>query len=103
MTDYLICDLRPDWKSDQYITFWRANCANYAYPLSWAGNYQADEARLHTKKNTRGTLERFLVPREAAEAIAVAPEPGRIDGNAGPVIPNTSQNRAKLRSAAHHP
>lgn len=101
--DLLICDLRPKWRGKPYITFWRANNSGYAYPLSWAGNYTDVEViaggKYYTVK-TGHSLTRFAVPREVAEAMAVPPSPGRIDGDAGPVVPNTAEARAKLRRAA---
>lgn len=103
---YLICDLRAEWKGKPYITFWRPNNANYAYPLSWAGDYSKAtvdaQPRYYTAKDGR-TLSRFAVSRIVAESMAEAPEPGRIDGDAGPVVKNSGVNRRNLRKAAYVP
>lgn len=103
---YLICDLRTEWDWRPYITFWRPNNANYAYPLSWAGDYTKAtvdaNAGYYTERDGRSLL-RFAVPREVAESIAEAPEPGRIDGDTGPVVRNTGDNRRVLRKAAYVP
>lgn len=105
-TSFLICDLRDEWKWCGYITFWRPNNSNYAYPLVWAGDYaKADvDAKAHYYTERQGKiLKRFAVPRAIAEAISEAPERGLIDGDTGPVVRNTADNRRKLREAAYIP
>lgn len=101
--EFYICDLRKKWRGKWAITFWRPNDAGYAFPLSWAGRYtrQAvlDGGRYYTVREGR-FLMRFAVPCSAADALAIHPPPGKIDGDAGPVVLNTSENRAKLRRAA---
>lgn len=103
---YLICDLRKDWNWRPYVTFWRPNNSNYAYPLSWSGDYSketVDEgANYYTEKDGRSFI-RFAVPREVAEKIAENPRPGDIDGDTGPVVRNTDENRRILRKAAYIP
>ncbi|MDW5314980.1 hypothetical protein [Rhizobium sp. PL01] len=103
---FLICDLREDWMRRPYITFWRPNNANYAYPLTWSGDYPRatvdEKANYYTERRGR-ILLRFAVPRDVAEAISEAPEPGRIDGDAGPVVRNSGVNRRILRKAAYVP
>ncbi|WP_398480899.1 hypothetical protein [Tardiphaga sp.] len=104
---FYICDMRKEWLRKPYITFWRPSNAGYAYPLSWAGKYDLDEmaaaARYYWIKNTRG-LVRFPILCRVAELYGVPPGPGMVDGDAGPVIPNTKQLRATLRAAAmKHP
>ena len=104
---YVIVDLRREWARQRFLTFWRPNFAGYAYPLSWAGDYtratviEKDEYltrrrySVATGKYT-GKWERFAVLRSVAEAIAIAPPLGQIDGNAGPVVVNNKQNRDYL-------
>lgn len=96
----LICDIRPSWQDDRYITFWRPNNGNYAWPLSWAGDYDAETVIRHWsyyRVIERGRLIRFPVPRTLVETIAVTPHAGIIDGDAGPVVRNTPENVAKLK------
>lgn len=107
--EFYICDLRPEWQYKPYVTVWRpANCG-YAYPLAWAGIYSLDDVEdggvyyYRPRYETKKAMDRFPVPREVVEALAVAPRPGIIDGNVGPVLPNTKDVRAKLRAAAFRP
>lgn len=103
---FLICDLRPDWTSRPYVTFWRPKNANYAYPLSWAGDYteaEVMEGGSYYVTYEDGHLIRFPVERSAVEPLAVDPAAGMIDGDAGPVIRNTSAFRRKLRELAYAP
>ena len=103
---FLICDLRREWCKRPYVTFWRPNNANYAYPLSWAGDYSRAEIDANADYYTefdRNLLVRFAVPRDVAEALAEAPTKGDIDGDAGPVVRHTALNQRKLREAAYVP
>ncbi|WP_176083155.1 hypothetical protein [Martelella sp. HB161492] len=103
---FYIVDMRPDFLGGRYLTFWRPNNSNYAYPLSWAGKYTAgqieDGLLYYTVSNGR-SLIRFAVPCHIADALAEPPEPGTIDGDASPVVSNTRRNRRKLREAAFIP
>lgn len=100
---FYIVDLRPKWRGLWAVTFWRPDNAGYAYPLSWAGKYTRQQViaggDYYTTRSGR-FLIRFAVPCQVAEAMAVAPPPGQIDGDAGPIVFNTSENRANLRQAA---
>lgn len=101
---FYIADLRPEWRGKWAVTFWRPDDAGYAYPLSWAGKYTRqqveDGGRYYTKKSGRH-LVRFAVPLHIAKSMAVAPPPRQIEGDAGPVVFNTPENREKLRRAAY--
>lgn len=102
----LICDLRKEWNGRPYVTFWRPNDANYAYPLVWAGDYteqQALEGGSYYTTFEDGILVRFPISRSVVEALAVQPKPGIIDGDTGPVVRNTRTMRNKLRSLAFAP
>lgn len=106
MCQYYIADLRPEWRANPYITFWRAGNRGYAYPLSWAGRYgQAEliEAINYYWKRDGQTLIRFAVHCTAVDRLSIAPAPGVIDGDAGPVVPNTPANRRILRRRAFIP
>jgi hypothetical protein len=104
--DCYIVDLRREWVRRPYITFWRPDNAGYAYPLSWAGKYAPERVRERAAYyiTRRGRwLIRFAAPCSAVDAMAEAPRSGVIDGDAGPVVPNTAENRAALRRLAFTP
>ncbi|KAA0684567.1 hypothetical protein DTW90_36115 [Neorhizobium sp. P12A] len=103
---FLICDLRPEWNWRPYVTFWRPNNANYAYPLVWSGDYTEAEVMKGGSYYTTvesGILIRFPVLRSLVEPMAVAPDRGHIDGDTGPVVLNNPENCAKLRELAYQP
>ena len=75
---------------DRYITFWRPDDRGYAYPLSWAGRYPESKVRASIGYYNNG--ETIAVACEFAELIAIPPEKGVIDGDAGPVVPNTRKS-----------
>ena len=103
MSEFYIADMRKGWNGNPYVTFWRPENAGYAYPLPWSGKYSKetviDGGGYYTQKDGR-SLTRFAVPCEVVDAIAESPRPGMIDGDAGPVVFNTADNRRKLRRAA---
>lgn len=103
---FYIVDMRRKWQRDWAVTFWRPEDAGYAYPLSWAGKYSLQQVLNGGDYYTTCLgcyLIRFAVPCRVADALAVAPPPRMIDGDAGPVVFNTPENRAKLRRAALKP
>lgn len=105
---YFIVDLRRAWRGQKYVTFWRPNNSDYAWPLSWAGRYNKSTVDAHgdyyCTTDAKGTLVRFPVPCEAIEAMQLTePDTGDIDGNAGPVLRNVGSVRRKLRAAAYVP
>jgi len=101
--EFFIVDVREGFKGNPYITLWRPDNAGYAYPLPWAGRYSREEIEgrpgYHYSKRDgkKRTLDRYPVPCDLAERHAVAPAKGLIDGDAGPVLPNTAEVRAALR------
>jgi len=101
--EYYICDLRPEFRSNPFITFWRAKNSGYAYPLEWAGKYDAatviEGGTYYTARHGR-SLIRFAVPCAVADSIATKPPARMIDGDAGPVVINNATNRRILRAAA---
>jgi hypothetical protein len=101
-TDFYICDIRPEWRSKWAITFWRPDNAGYAFPLCWSGKYDAKtviEGGDYYATRAGNALIRFPVPCEVADSLGVSPPSGKIDGDAGPVVLNSGQNRIKLRKA----
>lgn len=105
---YFIVDIRHDWRKQKYITFWRANNSNYAWPLSWAGRYDKsvvdEHGSYYCNTNGRNELVRFPVLCEIIEGMALTePDKGDIDGNTGPVLRNSAKVRRKLRALAYIP
>ncbi|GFM29233.1 hypothetical protein [Novosphingobium sp. PY1] len=109
MSEYYIVDVRQEWRHKPYITVWRPDDAGYAYPLSWAGRYSKDRIDANPtyyhkhRWPSQRALERFPVACEIVERMGIAPNPREIDGDAGPVIPNTGANRIALRRARYRP
>jgi hypothetical protein len=99
---YYICDMRPEWLTKPYVSFWRPDDAGYAYPLSWAGKYTLERIRDQTDyyycRNTR-SFTRFPILCSKVERFASAPAPKTVDGDAGPVLYMSKTMRAALRSA----
>lgn len=82
-----------------YISFWRPDDKGYAWPLSWAGRY-GEEAVRDSEQYYSDGVATLAVPCDLVEAIAMAPRPGDIDGNVGPVVLNIPENWAYLRQHA---
>lgn len=109
--EFYIVDLRPEWQRPKhypYVTVWRPDDCGYAYPLAWAGIYSKErvDAKPGYYANAKGTgtLMNFPVPRAVVEALAIpAPRPGVVDGDVGPVLPNTPEVRRALRRACYRP
>ena len=100
--EFYICDLRQSWAKQWAVTFWRPDNAGYAYPLSWAGKYDKlaiENGGDYYFEREAGKMTRFPVPCDIADALATPSPPGKIDGDAGPVVLNTPKNRAALRKA----
>ena len=97
--DYFIVSLKWTRKGDPYITFWRADNAGYVWPLSRAGRYTKAAVEAEPDYHNNG-IDTFAVPVDAAIAMGVAPKLGTVDGDAGPVIPNTIEAMAALRGLA---
>ena len=103
--EFFIIDVRESFERNPYITLWRPNNANYAYPLAWAGRYtrrQIEEVPGYYYKRRHGhkqKLDRYPVPCSIVEKYGIDPAKGLIDGDTGPVIPNTAEVRKALRRA----
>jgi hypothetical protein len=96
---FFVCDLRPEFAGQPYVTFWRPENANYAWPLEWSGRYRLDELQPGYHEVRRGrTVDRFPVPCEVVEQLAKRSKPGQIDGGVWAVVPNTLRNRRILRA-----
>ncbi len=95
---YYVVDLRREF-GGRYVTFWRPNNANYAYPLAWSGKYSLSELRpgYHDVKNGKAFI-RFAVPCEVVEKMSCLSSPGDIDGGVYRIVVNDANNRRKLRA-----
>jgi hypothetical protein len=117
---FYIVDLRPEWRRLPYVTLWRPDDAGYCYSIPWAGKYTLDRVRqagayyvkrlkpgdryFDKRPVSRSTWYRFPVRCAAANKMAQPePAPGIIDGDVGPVLPNTAEMRRKLLRAAYLP
>lgn len=85
-------------REDRYITFWRADDAGYSYPLSWSGKYERERIAGNLGYYNDGDRN-IAVPCRVVDPLAVPPEPGRIDNDAGPVVVNNAANWLRLLAA----
>lgn len=99
--DFYIVNLSHAKPGDRYISLWRPECKGYAWPLPWAGRYPEAVVRENLGYYNNG--ENLAVPCELIESMAVAPAPGEVDGDAGPVVPATRENWKLLLAAAIEP
>lgn len=100
---FYIVSLEHTDSDHRYICFWRAKNSGYAWPLMWAGIYSREmiEGALNYYNNGEKTI---AVRCDAVDVLAVDPRPGDIDGDAGPVVMNTSANwRALLAGVVYTP
>ncbi|HEV7285618.1 MAG TPA: hypothetical protein VGN75_12240 [Kaistia sp.] len=99
---YYVVDLRPEWQSKPYVTFWRPKNAGYSFPLPWAGRYtraEIEEGGSYYTKNEGRRRIRFAVPCATADAMGAEPDAKMIDGDVGPVVFKTPANRKALIAA----
>ena len=97
-----IVSLKHTLRDNQYITVWRPNNCGYCWALSWAGRYGRDNVmqRLGYYNSGCGAI---AVPCATLDALGVAPVSGLIDGNAGPVVPNTRASWRAIMAAVIAP
>lgn len=107
--EFYIVDVRAEFSRNPYITLWRPGNAGYAYPLPWAGRYTRNQIEnrpgyYHKKRHGHvRTLDRYPVPCAIVERFGVDPDKGLVDGNVGPVLPNTAEVRSALQKAHFTP
>lgn len=96
---FYVCDLRPEFRGQPYVTFWRPHNANYAWPLEWSGEYTTDQLQpgYHEVKEGRSFI-RFAVPCHVVRLLTKKSAHGRIDGGVYDVVPNSPGARAVLRA-----
>lgn len=103
---YVLASFKRTKASDRYITLWRPQAAGYAWALPWAGLYDETDALRHSSAPDDDYPEThtYAAPLSSIQPLFVAPAPGMIDNDAGPVLPNTAQNWKAIRrlSAALH-
>lgn len=98
---FYVASLKHTHREHLYITFWRPDHCGYAWPLSWAGRYP--ESHVRERLDYLNCGHTVAVPCEVVDALAVTPERGHIDGNAGPVVPNNRENWKTLLAAVIEP
>lgn len=89
-------------KGHKYITFWRPDNAGYAWPLSWSGRYCSQQV-LEEMTYYNDGIHTIAVPVEVVEKLAIPPEKGMVDNDAGPVVLNTRENWNALVQAVIRP
>ncbi len=100
MAEYYVAALGPAHAQGLFIGFLRAAPdGGVCWPLPWAGTW-AEAAVVDGAAELNDGFEAAAVPKEAVHALATAPPPGKIDGDAGPVVRNTAANRRALVFAA---
>lgn len=87
-SEFYVVSVRHTRRTSAHVSFFRPNATGYAYPLSWAGRYSAEEIEAHLDYYNNG-FDTIAVPCDVVHAIATAPAPGVIDNDAGPVVLNT--------------
>jgi hypothetical protein len=100
MAEYYVAALGPAHAQGLFIGFRRPMPGDgVCWPLPWAGTWpEADVVEGAAELNDG--VEAVAVPRDAVHALATAPPPGKIEGDAGPVVRNTAANRRTLVFAA---
>ncbi len=108
-TKFFIADLRPEWRGNPYVTFWRPDDAGYAHPLPWSGRYSKQDvddggSYYYGSKGHGRQIHRFPVPCHVVERLSTAkPAAHMIDGDVGPVVPNTTEIKKALKAARYKP
>jgi len=99
---FYIVSVRYTRKDSQYLSVWRPNNEGYAYPLPWAGRYSDAVVRREWDYYHNG-FDSIAVPCEILDALGVLPSAGAVDGDVGPVIPNTKATWSKIMSTLAWP
>ncbi len=96
MTEYYVAALGPAHAQGLFIGFRRPTPdEGVCWPLPWAGTWPEADIMEGAAELNDG-LEAAAVPKDAVQALATPPPPGKIDGDAGPVVRNTAANRRAL-------
>lgn len=97
-TEFYVVSVCHTQRAHKYITFWRPDDRGYCWPLSWAGKYSAEQVREHAGYYM-SRCSSIAVLSSVADSLAVMPEKGMIDNDAGPVVLNNRANWQKLLNA----
>lgn len=93
--EFYVISVKHTQREHAYITVWRPKAKGYAWPLSWAGKYSADEINTNLDYYHRGD-DSLAVPCLLLDDLAVPPTKGAIDNDAGPVVLNNKANWQKI-------
>ncbi len=100
MAEYYVAALGPAHAQGLFIGFRRSAPGDgVCWPLPWAGTWP-EAAVVEGAAELNDGVEAAAVPKDAVHALATPPPPGKIDGDAGPVVRNTAANRQALLLAA---
>ena len=100
MTEYYVAALGPAHVQGLFIGFrGSAPGGKPCWPLPWAETW-SEAAVVEGAAELNDGVEAAAVPKDAVHALATPPPPGKIDGDAGPVVRNTAANRQALVLAA---
>lgn len=86
MPEYYIASLKHTQRHQKWITFWRPNNSNYAWPLEWSGLYPEASVREQMYYYNSGVAA-VAVRADIVAALAV---PTVVDGHSVRCVPNTS-------------
>ena len=86
---FLVVNLSHARSDQYYVTFWRPDAKGYAFPLSWAGLYPRSVIEAHLDYFHSG--ENLAVKAKSVLPMLLDPLKGYVDGDAGPVVPNTRE------------
>ncbi len=102
MADCYIVSTKHTRRDARYITFWRPDNCGYSWPLSWAGRYSSENVMASQDYYNNGHST-VAVPCSVIDPMGVAPEPGMVDGDTGPVVLNNKANWTAILAAALAP
>lgn len=103
MSECFIVSLKHTKADDLYVSLWRPKNCGYCYPLPWAGRYPTELVLAKLNYYNDG-INTVAVPCEVVEGLTIAkPEPGYVDGDTGPVVPNCEHSWEAIHEARIDP
>lgn len=85
---YYVASLKHTEQGHSWITFWRPNNANYAWPMEWSGRYSERSIRERLSYYNNG-LTTVAVRSDVVRALAI---PAVVDNHGVHCVPNTRFN-----------